>query len=325
MDCNVEKFEEINLEQEIYLCGKCKQYHKCEENQRINMAITYLNINKLKEILLSKTKEELLNYKYRNFDILELFLGHLMSFCTSKDRSIDTISYRNFDEDSIFYLMGDQITKKLILDILELICSSIPELILEKHIVIASEQRATAIINILTNYYIEKNDDDNKCYVCFSSHGSNLINNTCSCKNMIHLECLIKITRQVGIVCQACKINNGGVIEPNGRLIYPFNNIYRMPLMNNYLIVEDTNMQLHYAITYLQCARVEEILKNFTKEQYINYRDKADYYALHSINKDTGSLILKDVPYSNIPRKNNFKLFNEMEKLLLYYHLNFMY
>lgn len=145
------------------------------------------------------------------------------------------------------------------------------------------------------------------------------------CKNKIHLECLIETTRKNGNVCKTCNGDNGAVFDPNGRLLFPSKGIYKAPLMNHYVIVDSNNknLQLHYAIAYLQFNQVMKLLTQFSKDDYINYYKKADTYALHLTNKNTGALTLKNMPYTNLSRNSNLELFQSIENCLYVFHKYF--
>jgi hypothetical protein len=325
--CSNEKFTRTILEEEIYYCDKCEYYHKHDKNNNIYLAIINLNLNKLKEIFSTMSKEELINYRYYyddncSINIIQIFSMELLSGMGPEDDTMKCLSYNNFDEDSIFYSVTIK-QKELALKILELICVTIPELITENEIKTSTEHRATSIINILVNNYIETNIEHEACFSCFSSHSINLIDNTCLCKNKIHLECLINITKKIGHICQTCKNDNGGIITSNGVLIFPDYNIYYDPLSDYYTIATDVNTQLHFSIGYLQYKRVDQILNNITKEQYQNYYDNADFYALHIKTDKNLPLMLIDVPYTNIIRENNKEKFIYMENILFYHHFKF--
>lgn len=279
-----------------------------EQSKNVNSILHYLNITELKLL----KKEELLKY-----DVLNALLRQLFWTSRSYVLSTDPLNYFHFNEDSSYYHRNPE-EKTLFLKMLEYICSTVPELITEKMIKELSYYRANDIVNILANYYTDEKGEC--CFICFSSHASNLIDNTCACKNKIHLECLISTTKKLGNICQTCLTSNGAVIDPNNRIIFPFQNIYQIPLMNRYEIINDLNTQLHYAIAYLQYDRVKDILSKISKEQYQHYYQTADYYALHRKNED-GSLKLLNMPYSNLSRNNNKEAFDNIERLLKEVHV----
>jgi hypothetical protein len=95
--------------------------------------------------------------------------------------------------------------------------------------------------------------------------------------------------------------------------------------MSNYFVITDSdkNLKLHYAVAYLQVDRVKQLLSSFTKEEYENYYKTADYYAVHRRDPKTKALTIKDMPYTNLPRENNFLKFKELEARLLEIHLKY--
>jgi hypothetical protein len=321
--CDKQLHDNMDPQKDIYYCDKCKNIHKCDKP--LENAIYFLCVNRVKELLEKLSTEEVRNYRNKwNKNILEYTLNNLSGWSGSKFLSVDNIAYPDFVPGSVLALIGNKaeaITKYL--EILELLCKKCPDLITEKMVTYASDQRATSIVKVLTNYYIER-DTDNICCICFSAHNSNLIDNTCLCKNKIHLECLIELTKKHGSICKTCRGTNGAVLDPNGRMIFPFKDIYRYPLINRYLIIDDKNTKLHYAIAYLQADRVLDLLKNFTKEEYLEYYEKADGYALHNRAQGTGALTLKNMPYTNLSRDKNTARFSEIETILYDFHKKFV-
>ena len=69
--------------------------------------------------------------------------------------------------------------------------------------------------------------------------------------------------------------------------------------------------QLRFAIVYLQTKRVDEILNGMTSEEFIHYRDNADYYAVH-----THGLMIRDMPYTNLSRSEHQNEFYIIEQLI---------
>lgn len=299
------------------------------QDENIRNAIRYLQLNTLKEILNKMSKEELLNYQYEYIfsksksNLLELSMSNLSGWSYSEMLSTDIIAFPDFNEENIYVTQKQKEAIKLYLVMFDYICSKVPELITEETFKKIEHYRPQPIMKILSNYYIDKNNNSDSCIICFSSHNSNLINNTCLCKNKIHLECLIEYNKKIGNMCKACNHNNGGMFDPNNRLIFPSKNIYKAPLMSDYFIANDKKSQLHFAIAYLQHIRINELLETFTKEEYLDYYKHADCYALHNKDQITGALTLKNMPYTNISRIYNGDSFSKMESILSYYHNKF--
>lgn len=317
-NCPINSFDTIDAHHNIYYCYKCKKYHVCSESKQLLKAIEFLQVDRVKEIINNMTKDELINYRCYDLNIMNFIL--LSQIFKNKSVSIQLFNF--FDGMQKYNSKEQQEAMELYMEILDFICSKVSELITEDMIIWKSDQRANSIVKILTNYYIDMSSEC--CVICYSSHRSKLIDNTCSCKNKIHLECLIEVTKKLGNICKTCNSNNSGIIEPNGRILFPSKNIYMSPLGCNYIIVNNKKSQLHFACAYLQYKTVSELLNDFTKEEYINYYNTADYYALHSHNKQTKALIIKDMPYTNLSRSKNMEAFDETEKVLSVFHEKIM-
>ena len=318
-------YDVMDSENDVYYCNICKKYHQCNKTEQIYNAIKYLQINRLKDLFNEMTKSNLLDYKYEyksenKSNILELTLSNLYGWSYSDDLSTNLIAFTDFNNNGAYLNNKEKKAAELYLVILDFVCSQIPELITEDIIKEMDSYRANRIVKILVNYHIEINNKS-VCVICLSSH-SDLIDNTCMCKNKIHLECLIEITQKLGNICKICLNNNGGIKDPMARLIFPSHDIYRAALMNRYLIAESKNSKLHFAISYLQYPRAKEILQNLTKEEYFDYYNTADYYAVHKRDK-TGALLIRDMPYTNLSRDKNNSAFKAIESMLSMYHQKF--
>ncbi len=208
------------------------------------------------------------------------------------------------------------------LQLAELIVSKFPALITDELISGANHFNADLLLDLYTKYYVDKNaDTSTTCYVCYSSHTSELLplQRFCGhCKLFVHLKCLIKCIETNGHTCSICKTPISVIKhKPSNRLCFPDANVYPIPLLSNYIILEDTeiNAQLHYAIAFLCVKRVKVLLLAMTHETYMNYLATADRYALHDgINVHR----LKDMPYTNLSRAmytNNFKAIETMLSL----------
>jgi hypothetical protein len=124
-----------------------------------------------------------------------------------------------------------------------------------------------------------------------------------------------------GNKCTVCKASLGGKKDGRGRLNFPTLDIYQKPMFTNqYLRAEGIHQQLHFAIAYLCVSRATALLCEMTQADYLNYYNRADYYALHQRDTDTKCLILRDMPYTNLSRENNAKAFHLIEQMLADFH-----
>lgn len=171
--CDTQIYDEIISSDNAYPCYKCRKIHKCEEKSNLIYAIKYLQLDRVKELLNSINSDELINYRYSynassgSFNILDITMYELVGWSGSDYPSTNLISMSDFSETGTLYLRKNQmVSVKLFVPILDFICSKVPQLITEEHIIRASYYRASPIVNILTNYYIEDADDD-ACFICF--------------------------------------------------------------------------------------------------------------------------------------------------------------
>lgn len=273
----------------------------------IKNAIYNLDVEGVRNIIDTMPYDEILNS-----DLMEYIVGDLY-FTSGCRQTLNCLSFYDF---SGVYVHKDVPCKKL-LSILELILIKCPSLLKPKHLETFQNFGATYLIDLFRKHYVDFTDPENCCYVCFSATKKYMIDNVCNCNILIHLDCLNKLVKTSGTKCKICKKNYGVQIDTRGRLYYPEAGIYPSPLMSHYVFVknEDYKTQLHYAIAYLQVNIVADILSNITTEQYREYVNTADYYALHKY--DNGILKISDFPYTNFRRdKNNHKLFLKIELLL---------
>jgi len=318
-NCPLEVHVEMDPFNDIYYCYRCEQNHKCKPEDSLKNAVRFLYVDRVKQIIENQTEEN---------GILGYVLRSNMTLPSTREKflCVDMISTVNFQEGSIFQKMINPQQKKameLYCQILNLIASKFPSSITERIIESQSSQRTTKIVEILTNHYIEPPGKE-ACCICFSSHGSSyLIDNTCFCKTKIHVECLIKSVRKLGDKCKTCTHSYGSVVDSQGRLLFPFKDIYKLPLINQYVIATDTNLKLHYAIAYLQTDRMSDILMGFSSEDYFSYLQSADTYALHCRPDPNGPLKLLNTPYTNFSRNKCPEKFADVERMLEQVHKKF--
>ena len=139
----------------------------------------------------------------------------------------------------------------------------------------------------------------------------------CLCKTKIHLFCLLTLIRIQGDQCKTCRTHIGSETDSRGRITFPELGIYQSPLGCSYFNIDlnDAPIKLKYAVLFLQCKRVEAILKSMTKAEFRTY-EGLDHHGLHKMDQDTQSLVLIDNPYNNMPRQFNQTEYARIDKLL---------
>lgn len=296
---------------DIYPCNyfNCNKYHPVDGIDKYIYSIKYLKIDRLKLLLSSLNEEQVLNLQLRNnTNILSFIINNLFSYCCGKIKpNIDCVTLMSIDANDESTLLA--------LELINYLCTTYPKLINDSHISSVSQYKSNKLLTILRNHQIDDPYDE-CCIICFSSSKIKLIDNICVCKSKIHLDCLIKTFLHNGSTCKTCKKSNGGVKDKNGRVLFPFSNIYKQPLMSNYLIIpeDDIKSSLHFAIAYLQVDRVKYLLDKMEAEDYDDYVETADYYALHG--KLDGKIKILDSPYTNLHKDGHIDEFNKIEKLL---------
>ncbi len=168
------------------------------------------------------------------------------------------------------------------------------------------------IKNILAKYYQDKNND--VCWVCASSQKTHLISNTCECKNINHLECLIEIVSKFGDKCTVCKKNNNSVYDTKNNIIFPKDNIYTSTLFfGSYTLIDKYDMCkcLKYAIGNLQIDRIKVLLSQMD-DRMISQYIKTMQHGVHKNN----SLELIDCMFTNVNKEEFQESFYEIEKIL---------
>jgi len=284
-DCN-------DAKSDIYLCKnwKCNKYHKFYGKERLVYAIYYLEIDRVKELINESSKEELLNFH-------EIKTTNYQEF-------LNILEYIFLKIDSYY-----KSTREPCFNLIKHICKIYPEFITNKLIKGRCYDfiKNMNVLQILRNNMIDNENDDEQCIICFSSNKNLLINNTCSCKNKIHLDCLTNsIKHNINNdydICKTCETTNNCVIDEKYRFLFPNKNIYRQPLLSNYVFIDENNKkeQLFFAIIYLQTKTVENILNNMTSDEFIEYRKwLRDITGIHRIKND--KLVLADNLYSNLSK-----------------------
>ena len=137
------------------------------------------------------------------------------------------------------------------------------------------------ILDILFSYLPV--DENNICSICLITEPKTQLFNPCSCKNPIHIDCLIKtLKHKQNNKCSVC-LNIIKVNEPIYRtnygkeldniIFFPHQDIYYEPLMKPVLNRYSGMSRLTMAIMFLQVERVGELLKD---EEILN--KLPDYY-----------------------------------------------
>ena len=314
MNCNLEKInvDENQPHNDIYQCNhaKCKSFHK--STNPLKDAIYYLYIDRVKEILNTMNYDEILNYKINNKNILEYIISSLNYV---GGRGLGSVSWYSI-KNKHFKIYADKPNDEVCC-LIEYFSKNYPTMITLNQIEGSIYFDCKKITNILQNYYIDEiNDDLLKCCICFSNHDIQMIDNVCLCKNKIHLNCLLQCHLNYGDICRTCNSSTNSYVDSRQRILYPNNDIYKMPLMSGYLILNNSSIyqKLHFAIAYLCVERVKQLLTIMTKEEFIEYKNNADYHALHILKNN--NLYLIDMPYTNLSRVTHFEQFLIIEHML---------
>ena len=299
----------------IYPCRNwfCDKFHKSEDKEVLFDAIYFLQPARVKEILQDFDEKLAKESKCQDDTMLDYIFLHLMYY-RDESHEYPTLARINFFSISHPDYNNNSSVEK-ICEIIEIICAKFPVLIKEEHLETVVGQRIQKLITILTKYSKDKPNAD-ECFVCSSTYSTHLIPNTCSCKNKVHLECLIKLVKQFGNICTVCKTTNNAVIDPRNRVIFPKNNIYKEPLLSNYIIINqsDLSKSLSFAVAYLQVERVKELLGTMSSDDMKKYIEfNTNHYGV--VHKNA-KLELVDVPYTNLYRSMFQDTFIEIEKLL---------
>lgn len=170
--------------------------------------------------------------------------------------------------------------------------------------------KSTKLLAILNKYWTGNQNvaEWSKCIICelcTNFDFNPLIENVCKCENKIHLVCLINSVKneKCGEICNICNQNTGLVIDPHDRILFPFANIYREPLLTTkYVSIDksDKSRSLRFACAYAQVDRVRVILNNMSRDEFMHYVDHdADYHGVHSLSK-YGKICMKDNPSTNL-------------------------
>ena len=165
-------------------------------------------------------------------------------------------------------------------------------------------------------------DENNMCSICLITEPKIRLFNPCSCKNPIHIDCLIKtLKHKEHNKCSVCldiiKVNEpiyktkSGIIveqELDDIVFFPFQDIYYEPLMKPFLSKYNGMSRLTMAIMFLQVERVKELLKD---EEILN--ELPNYYFGYEGYKQTPLIALAQ---GNLPSNCHMSFGNNIDKYI---------
>ena len=174
------------------------------------------------------------------------------------------------------------------------------------------------ILNMLFSYLPV--DENNMCSICLITEPKTQLFNPCSCKNPIHIDCLIKtLKNKQNNKCSVClgliKVNEpvyrtkSGIIikqEIDNTVFFPHQDIYYEPLMKPVLSKYTGMSRLTMAILFLQVERVKELLKD---EEILN--GLPDYYFGYVGYKQTPLIALAQ---GNLPSNAHIEFGDNIKK-----------
>lgn len=300
MNCDLEPIEldedafYMDESNNIYPCkkNKCNKLHKSSNKfDALTDAIYWLKPKRVAELLEQFVSEEI--YSNNNFffgihyqNVLNYTInsiGGTCGICTGQP-NIRKIGVNGFGNSS-YAIYPNQITgSKLFLEIIELICKKFPQLINKSCYLYPTEYNISPIRKILNKYFQSDIPDTPICMSCETKSPEKMIKMPCGCgevvefdknidsnlTNHIHLLCLINQIEKTGDICTKCFKSFGSFTCPRGRISFPKLNIYKSPLISNYIFIkpEDKVKQLELACVYMIVDRVKELLDSFTDDEF---------------------------------------------------------
>ena len=138
------------------------------------------------------------------------------------------------------------------MELLDVVCQYLPHCIDENMFMYMNSVANYDVINVLNKYYQKISND--RCYICFGSYESELINSICDCKTFkVHISCLINIVKKIGHTCGVCKKSFKPKVDNRERIFFPFSNLYRDPLCSNMHVIpiDDITNTIMFAVGYL--------------------------------------------------------------------------
>lgn len=164
--------------------------------------------------------------------------------------------------------------------------------------------------------------DDKLCYICCSnkitkcvgsskSKKTNLVNDMCNCKSYIHVECLISMIKATKkSYCTVCNKSFNAYYGFMNQIIFPFHNIYTIPLLNKTIIFDDDEIKnnLLYAFDHQITERISDILNTISDEQYLGLKTEIEDFSnittsYSKFYKENNIIRLFDVQYYEMKLK----------------------
>ena len=309
----------------VYYCKNimCGKYHKIYSQDDLLYAIYYMEADRVKKLLRMMTLEDIENVKVYNRNILDYIIYSLLSI--TGQRTVPTLDNIWGDSFTSPYYKNNpiEILKcKKYLELLDVVCERVPYLIEEKHFSSINKSNYS-MLNVLNNYF-QKEDGDSKCYICFGSYSSELINSICKCKTTkVHISCLIKTVKEFGDVCSICNENFNARVDSRNRIFFPFSNLYwdQLGSIVHVVPVDDITESLRFSTSYLVKDRVKQILEQITDEEFIVFKNQfkkvpkqAKFYISFKFDKDD-YLMMTPYPSSNMNCEKYPELHREINNL----------
>lgn len=272
-----------------------------------NDTMLKVDLAALKQLINDDTKREL--YKLCPGDN-NIVSSVLLLVIKSRARGIPKNTVKKIDQ----LCFGCNNLAPTFIQMLDLLLSNYPELITDTHIKDMNDCSAKPILDLLIKYKVENIDSDDACFICELTHNHQLVTMPCSCKNLIHIQCLNDLVDSNGETCKTCN-NNFNCFQKGSQYCYPNINVYMVPLVGTYIIIpdDDINRQLWYAIAYLRVTTVRKLLESITNVQLQAYYD-CDHNGIH-IKKDK-RLRLIDNLCTNLSRHEFRFSFGLIESML---------
>ncbi|AYV79870.1 MAG: hypothetical protein Gaeavirus1_7 [Gaeavirus sp.] len=332
--CDLEIIDHITIDSEnnIYPCYNHSytdyrtflwnvKFHKLTNiTDIIIKAVYFLEIDKLKIILASTPRETIINLKSSNSNnIIDMIVGTSSSVTHSQKPNYNKLTLDMLKPIPSTPEESAALTAACIL--LEYLCPNYPELITTKTFELCNINRNQQMYKTLITNYIEPEPESSatsdECHICFSTFPLELIDNICSCKNKIHLNCLLEIVNHASIdKCMSCNTPLKSH-KINEHIMFPHSGIYKQFHTMNYIFLTKPQIheQLYYALSYLHTERVDELLNKITTEELLNYQRSASYGDLHH-EKPNDTLKLSDYLSTGLSRSTHKHEYDRIEYLL---------
>lgn len=120
---------------------------------------------------------------------------------------------------------------------------------------------------------------DNTCFICCEDNKlskNELIKIFCKCNMHIHIKCLVNMIKHTKkSYCSVCLDSFGAYLDFRKRIIFPFENIYYIPLLTEQIIRIDSKdyiKSFQYAIINRIDERIEQLLNSITDDDFILFK-----------------------------------------------------